>query len=101
MGFGETDAAVAVRFASYIEGLADVLGHKDRVQPLRDYCVGQMMPCERKSVEPMAAAACRVARSIAAQPGPSAAPAWETRYRRCARVGPGTKSINRSRSRIR
>src|SRR4051812_27702851 len=55
MGFGDTDAAVAVRFATYVEGLAGVIGHKDRVRPLRDYCMGLMMPCERKSVEPMAA----------------------------------------------
>ena len=32
-----------------------VIGHADRVKPLRDYCTGLMMPCERKSVEPMAA----------------------------------------------
>jgi len=43
------------RFATYVEGLASVIGHKDRVGPLRDYCVGLMMPCARKSVEPMAA----------------------------------------------
>jgi SRSO17 transposase len=43
------------RFAAYVEGVADVIGHKDRVKPLRDYCVGLMMPIERKSVEPMAA----------------------------------------------
>src|SRR5256886_16586117 len=43
------------RFASYVEGLASVIGHKDRVGPLRDYCTGLMLPCERKSVEPMAA----------------------------------------------
>ena len=55
MGFGETDTAVAMRFATYVEGLAGVIGHKDRVRPLRDYCMGLMMPCERKSVEPMAA----------------------------------------------
>ena len=55
MGFGDRDAAVAVRFATYVEGLAGVIGHKDRVRPLRDYCMGLMMPCERKSVEPMAA----------------------------------------------
>jgi SRSO17 transposase len=55
MGFGGTDAAGEVRFATYVEGLASVIGHKDRVRPLRDYCVGLMMPCERKSVEPMAA----------------------------------------------
>jgi SRSO17 transposase len=55
MGFGDTDSAVAVRFAAYVEGLAGVIGHKDRVRPLRDYCMGLMMPCERKSVEPIAA----------------------------------------------
>ena len=43
------------RFSSYVEGLAEVIGHADRVKPLRDYCTGLMMPCERKSVEPMAA----------------------------------------------
>jgi SRSO17 transposase len=32
-----------------------VIGHKDRIGPLRDYCTGLMLPCERKSVEPMAA----------------------------------------------
>jgi SRSO17 transposase len=32
-----------------------VIGHKDREGPLRDYCTGLMLPCERKSVEPMAA----------------------------------------------
>ena len=32
-----------------------VAGHADRAGPLRDYCVGLMTRCERKSVEPMAA----------------------------------------------
>ena len=44
-----------VRFASYVDGLVSVIGHADRAKPLRDYCLGLMMPCERKSVEPMAA----------------------------------------------
>ena len=44
-----------LRFAAYVEGLASVIGHKDRIGPLRDYCTGLMLPCERKSVEPMAA----------------------------------------------
>jgi SRSO17 transposase len=35
--------------------LLSVIGHADRVKPLRDYCLGLMMPCERKSVEPVAA----------------------------------------------
>src|SRR5450631_4437183 len=43
------------RLATYVEGLASVIGHATRVKPLRDYCVGLLMPCERKSVEPMAA----------------------------------------------
>src|SRR2546423_15200011 len=43
------------RFAAYVEGLVSVIGHADRAQPLRDYCTGLMMPCERKSVEPLAA----------------------------------------------
>jgi SRSO17 transposase len=43
------------RFDAYVEGLVSVIGHADRVRPLRDYCTGLMMPCERKSVEPMAA----------------------------------------------
>ena len=43
------------RFSAYVEGLVSVIGHADRANPLRDYCLGLMMPCERKSVEPMAA----------------------------------------------
>src|SRR6201994_345022 len=43
------------RFLAYLEGLTSVSGHADRAKPLRDYCLGLMLPCERKSVEPMAA----------------------------------------------
>ena len=43
------------RFSAYVDGLASVIGHADRVGPLRDYCAGLIMPGERKSVEPMAA----------------------------------------------
>ena len=43
------------RLEAYIDGLAGVIGHADRVGPLHDYCVGLMLPAERKSVEPMAA----------------------------------------------
>jgi SRSO17 transposase len=46
---------VEARFAAYVEGLASVVGHADRIGPLRDYCTGLMLPGERKSVEPMAA----------------------------------------------
>jgi SRSO17 transposase len=54
MGLRGADASEA-RFAAYVDELSSVIGHSDRVGPLRDYCVGLMMPCERKSVEPMAA----------------------------------------------
>ena len=47
--------SIESRFAAYVEGLTSVIGHADRAKPLRDYCTGLMMPCERKSVEPMAA----------------------------------------------
>ena len=52
---GQGQSSVERSFAKYIEGLASVIGHADRVGPLRDYCVGLMMPGQRKSVEPMAA----------------------------------------------
>jgi SRSO17 transposase len=43
------------RFSAYVDGLVSVIDHADRAEPLRDYCVGLVMPGERKSVEPMAA----------------------------------------------
>jgi SRSO17 transposase len=43
------------RFEDYLERLAATLGHADRVEPMRDYCSGLLLPGERKSVEPMAA----------------------------------------------
>jgi SRSO17 transposase len=43
------------RFAAYIEGLAEAAGHADRNVPLKNYCMGLLLPGERKSVEPMAA----------------------------------------------
>ena len=47
----ESEAA----FSAYVDHLVKVIGHADRVDPLRDYCLGLLMPLERKSVEPMAA----------------------------------------------
>jgi len=44
------------RFARYVEDLSQVIGHADRAEPLRAYCKGMLLPLERKSVEPMAAA---------------------------------------------
>jgi SRSO17 transposase len=49
---GESSEA---RFSGYIGALVRVIGHADRAKPLRDYCTGLLMPCGRKSVEPMAA----------------------------------------------
>ena len=43
------------RFSAYVEALSPAVGHADRTGPLRDYCLGLLMPGERKSVEPMAA----------------------------------------------
>ena len=54
MGFQRAEAS-ARRFSKFIEGIVSVIGHADRTRPLRDYCIGLMMPCGRKSVEPMAA----------------------------------------------
>jgi SRSO17 transposase len=51
LGSGASEA----RFAAYVEGLANVVGHADRIGPLRGYCTGLLLPGERKSVEPMAA----------------------------------------------
>ena len=54
MDGGSSEGSEA-RFAAYVEALGAVLGHADRQEPMRDYCLGLLMPIERKSVEPMAA----------------------------------------------
>src|ERR1700738_1269781 len=51
----KSEGTSEVRFAAYVQGLSSVLGHADRIGPLRDYCTGLILPGERKSVEPMAA----------------------------------------------
>ena len=43
------------RLAAYLNGLAQAAGHADREEPLKAYCMGLLLPGERKSVEPMAA----------------------------------------------
>jgi SRSO17 transposase len=48
----ESEAA----FDAYVETLVEVMGHADRAEPLKDYCLGLLLPVERKSVEPLAAA---------------------------------------------
>jgi SRSO17 transposase len=43
------------RFRAYAADLASVLGHADRVDPFKDYCIGLLSAEGRKSVEPLAA----------------------------------------------
>jgi SRSO17 transposase len=50
-----SEGDAGARFSAYVEGLVSVVGHADRIGPLRDYCTGLILPGERKSVEPMAA----------------------------------------------
>ena len=45
----------ADRLAQYLAHLASALGDARRTQPMTDYCSGLLLPCERKSVEPIAA----------------------------------------------
>jgi SRSO17 transposase len=42
-------------FETYLEHLAQGLGHADRHAGLKGYCAGLVMPLTRKSIEPMAA----------------------------------------------
>src|SRR4051794_41263447 len=49
------DGDGADNFEAFVDALAEVVGHADRVRPLRDYCMGLLTPAERKSVEPLAA----------------------------------------------
>jgi SRSO17 transposase len=43
------------QFEEYLGYLQPALGHQDRNEGLKGYCVGLMSPLSRKSVEPMAA----------------------------------------------
>jgi SRSO17 transposase len=46
----------AERFSAYLQEIAGEMGHAARVAPMRAYCSGLLLDCERKSVEPIAAA---------------------------------------------
>ncbi len=37
------------RFSAYVEGLVGVIGHADRARPLRDYCLGLLMPSSARA----------------------------------------------------
>ncbi len=43
------------RFAVFVGSLNEVIGHRDRMGPFRDYCAGLLAGSARKSVEPLAA----------------------------------------------
>ena len=43
------------RLDSYLDALASALGHADREEPFRSYCIGLLLDGDRKSIEPMAA----------------------------------------------
>jgi SRSO17 transposase len=47
--------AADARFEDYVKRLGAVVGHADRLEPLRAYLTGLLLPGARKSVEPMAA----------------------------------------------
>jgi SRSO17 transposase len=55
IGAVEMDKHGAERVETFVDALAAVIGHADRVRPLRDYGLGRLAPAERKSVEPLAA----------------------------------------------
>ena len=42
-------------FGAYVQALTSVIGHADRAEPLKHYCMGLLAAPGRKSVEPMAA----------------------------------------------
>src|SRR5271157_5531687 len=45
----------AHRLAAYLDEVAKVVGHADRVRPLRDYCAGLLVTVGRRNAEMMAA----------------------------------------------
>jgi SRSO17 transposase len=49
------ETARSQQFATYVQRLAGVLGHRDRHEPLGAYVPGLWLPGDRKSIEPMAA----------------------------------------------
>ena len=57
------DAGSEVWFQAYVNALSEAIGHADRIDPLRRYCTGLLLPGERKSIEPPASI-----RSMSRQP---------------------------------
>lgn len=55
MDLGSDVARSESRLSAFVERMAAVLGHADRVGPIKAYCTGLMFPGDRNSVEPIAA----------------------------------------------
>src|ERR671932_722309 len=51
----DQDGTAEQRFEAYLDAITAVLGHAGRTRPARAYCMGLLLPGERKSGEPMAA----------------------------------------------
>src|ERR671932_558306 len=51
----DQDGTAEQRFEAYLDAITAVLGHAGRTRPARAYCMGLLLPGERKSSEPMAA----------------------------------------------
>jgi len=51
----EQETGMAVRLQAYIKCLGETVGRAGRVERMQEYCLGLLMPLERKSVEPIAA----------------------------------------------
>jgi hypothetical protein len=88
MGCRRADGSEA-RFTAYVEALASVIGHADRLGPLDAYWTGLILPRERKSVETAMMAPARV--SAAARrvdnPGPHGASRRPHRHAPAGRLG--------------
>ena len=57
MGY-ELDVAAEVRLAKYFDAVGEALANKKRREAFAAYAIGLMSTLERKSIEPLAAAAC-------------------------------------------
>ena len=60
----EATAEGISRFEMYVGELTSVIGHRERVRPLNDYCTGLLVTDGRRSVEPIAAMTAPAATSI-------------------------------------
>ncbi len=55
LGHGQKSTFGASRFDDYLSRLGEEIADADRLEPLKAYLTGLLLPGERKSVEPMVA----------------------------------------------